>query len=96
MLEIADSISDAEREQFKKQTREETIVMTGYMKTFNKKPEKMYVEDLAALDEISDKIVVEQLRNRVLLGETYSFIGDVLLSVNSNDMSMDFDKDVSS
>lgn len=66
------------------------------MKKFDMKPEKMYVEDLAALEKLTEENIIEQLQYRMENGESYTFIGDVLISLNSNDLPKDFKKSVMS
>lgn len=44
----------------------------------------MHLEDLAALKEVSEDAVLDELRNRHLDGMSYTFAGDVLLYVNPN------------
>ncbi|XP_067622470.1 neither inactivation nor afterpotential protein C isoform X4 [Eurosta solidaginis] len=72
----------------------EIFVDRGYIKRFNGKPERMYPEDLAAIENPTDEMVLESIRNRMELGSSYSFIGDVLLSLNSNDLQIEFDEEV--
>lgn len=55
----------------------------------------MYAEDLAALEKISEETIVEELKQRLSRGESYTFIGDVLLSLNSNEMPVEHPKTVS-
>ncbi|XP_049305729.1 neither inactivation nor afterpotential protein C isoform X3 [Bactrocera dorsalis] len=71
----------------------EIFVDRGYIKRFDGKPERMYPEDLAAIENPSDEMILESLRSRMELGGSYSFIGDVLLSLNSNDLQTDFDEE---
>lgn len=67
----------------------------GFIKKFEANREKMYAEDLAALDKITEETIVEELKQRLIRGESYTFIGDVLLSLNSNEMPLEFTKNVS-
>lgn len=46
--------------------------------------EKMHHEDLAALERLTDETVMDEIKARMKTGETYSFVGDVLLSINPN------------
>ncbi|XP_053960688.1 neither inactivation nor afterpotential protein C isoform X1 [Anastrepha ludens] len=71
----------------------EIFVDRGYIKRFDGKPERMYPEDLAAIENATEEMILESLRNRIELGGSYSFIGDVLLSLNSNDLQKDFDEE---
>ncbi|XP_030383362.1 neither inactivation nor afterpotential protein C [Scaptodrosophila lebanonensis] len=68
----------------------EVFVDRGYIKRFEEKPERMYPEDLAALENPVDETILDSLRNRMALGGSYSFIGDILLSLNSNDLSEEY------
>lgn len=63
---------------------DEVLVHGSYLKTHDNKTEKMHVEDLAALDRLTDESMLDELKNRYSLGEYYTFIGDVLLSINPN------------
>jgi len=44
----------------------------------------MHLEDLAALKEVSEDTVLDELQNRHLDGLSYTFVGDVLLYMNPN------------
>ncbi|KAH8248818.1 hypothetical protein KR032_003465 [Drosophila birchii] len=68
----------------------ELFVDRGYVKRFDEKPERMYPEDLAALENPVDDSIIESLRHRIMMGESYSFIGDILLSLNSNEIKQEF------
>lgn len=74
---------------------EEVSIIKGSIKKYNKLPERMYVEDLAALETITEETIIEELRNRVQKGFPYTFIGDILLSINSNEMPVQFSASVS-
>ncbi|XP_014227640.1 myosin-IIIb-like isoform X2 [Trichogramma pretiosum] len=55
----------------------------GKLKTDRKtRPEKMYMDDLAALDVLSEDAIVDQLQNRYERSQIYTYIGDILVSVN--------------
>ncbi|KAH8412845.1 hypothetical protein KR009_006225, partial [Drosophila setifemur] len=68
----------------------ELFVDRGYVKRFDEKPERMYQEDLAALENPVDESIIESLRNRMMNGESFTFIGDILLSLNSNEIKKEF------
>jgi len=46
------------------------------------RPQKMYVDDLAALDQLSEQVIVEQLQSRYEKNQIYTYIGDILVAVN--------------
>jgi len=62
----------------------ESMVHQGYIQTHDNKMEKMHVEDLAAIERLTDENLFNEIKNRFVKGESYSFIGDVLLSINPN------------
>ncbi|XP_054282333.1 neither inactivation nor afterpotential protein C isoform X3 [Macrosteles quadrilineatus] len=65
--------------------REEVVVNKKFMKTkSHQTPEVMHVEDLAALEDITEDTVLSELQERTKEGHCYSFIGDVLLFLNPN------------
>lgn len=58
----------------------------GKLKTDRKaRPQKMYMDDLAALDQLSEEAIVEQLQNRFQQSQIYTYIGDILVAVNPFD-----------
>ncbi|KAJ1530956.1 hypothetical protein ONE63_005792 [Megalurothrips usitatus] len=46
------------------------------------KPQPMFRDDLAALDNLTEASIVEQLQRRFEQGQIYTYIGDILLAVN--------------
>ncbi|KAM7350914.1 STKc_myosinIII_N_like and MYSc_Myo21 domain-containing protein ninaC isoform 1-T2 [Cochliomyia hominivorax] len=68
----------------------EIFVDSGYIKRFEGKPERMYQEDLAAIENPVEETILENLRIRLEMGQSYSFIGDILLAINSNDLQNEF------
>lgn len=54
----------------------------------------MIVEDLAALDKISEDKIINEIRERLTNGDSYTFIGDVLLSLNSNELPKEYPRSV--
>lgn len=74
--------SDVETINFPSQS--EAIICNGLLRTHDNKIEKLYVEDLAALEKLSDDTIFEEVKNRLKIGSTYTYIGDVLLSLNPN------------
>lgn len=71
----------------------ELFVESGYIKRFDGKPERMYQEDLAAIENPVEETILENLRIRLEMGNSYSFIGDILLSLNSNDLENEFSEE---
>ncbi|XP_058802662.1 neither inactivation nor afterpotential protein C [Phymastichus coffea] len=73
-------------EKGKKHRKAEAIVRKGYLKTHQTQlPERMYQEDLAALENITEDRVLDELQERQRLGFFHTFIGDILLILNPNE-----------
>lgn len=66
------------------------------MKKYHGAPEKMLVEDLCALDKLSEEKISDLLNQRLVKGDSYTFVGDVLVSLNSNELPDKFPRSVSS
>ena len=61
----------------------EATTKYGKLKSDRKsKPEKMYMDDLAALEVLSEDTIVEQLQKRYESNQIYTNIGDILVAVN--------------
>lgn len=61
----------------------EVTTKHGKLKTYRKaKAEKMYMDDLAALDMLSEDGIVDQLQHRYEQAQIYTYIGDILVAVN--------------
>lgn len=61
----------------------EATTKYGKLKSDRKsKPEKMYMDDLAALEVLSEDTISEQLRKRYESNQIYTNIGDILIAVN--------------
>ncbi|XP_058834413.1 myosin-IIIb-like isoform X4 [Topomyia yanbarensis] len=61
----------------------EATTKYGKLKSDRKsKPQKMYMDDLAALDVLTEETIVEQLQKRFETSQIYTYIGDILVAVN--------------
>ncbi|XP_058463872.1 myosin-IIIb-like isoform X1 [Malaya genurostris] len=61
----------------------EATTKYGKLKSDRKsKPQKMYMDDLAALDVLTEDTIVEQLQKRFETSQIYTYIGDILVAVN--------------
>ncbi|XP_023317073.1 neither inactivation nor afterpotential protein C isoform X2 [Trichogramma pretiosum] len=70
----------------KKHRKPESIVRKGYLKTHQTQiPERMYQEDLAGLEQLTEDRVLDELQERQRLGHFHTFVGDVLLIMNPNE-----------
>jgi myosin III len=58
-------------------------------------PESMQVEDLAALDNLSEDNILAELQTKLAKGSFTSFIGDVLLILNPNTVEDIYNEEVS-
>lgn len=74
---------------------EEISIMDKYIKKYDAEPEQMVVEDLSALDKLSEERISDVLKQRLEKGESYTFAGDVLISLNSNELPKEFSRAVS-
>lgn len=75
--------------------RDEISVCKNFIKRFETAPERMYVEDLAALEKLNEDTILDELRHRTAKGFSYTFVGDILLSINSNEMPNELPRSVS-
>lgn len=75
--------------------KDEMKFMKGALKGPDNKTEKMHVEDLAALEALSEETILDELIQRYKSGSTYTFVGDVLLSMNPNTEMPDLPRGVS-
>ncbi|CAG9581317.1 unnamed protein product [Danaus chrysippus] len=61
----------------------EATTKRGKLKSHRKaKPEKMYTDDLATLETLTEDAIVEQLQKRYSQNQIYTYIGDILVAVN--------------
>lgn len=90
VIPVLDKVRDELREEIQRQRSDgrihrqpEVTTKHGKLKTDRKaQPEKMYVDDLAALDLLSEDAIVEQLQKRYEHAQIYTYIGDILVAVN--------------
>lgn len=74
--------------------RESIALVKNCLKKYANEPEKMFVEDLSAMDKLTDDRIIDEIKQRLMKGESYSFIGDVLVSVNSNELPNQYPRSV--
>lgn len=55
----------------------------------------MIFEDLCAMDQTSEEKISDLLKKRLGRGDSYTFAGDVLISINSNELPEKFSRAVS-
>ncbi|CAH2050292.1 unnamed protein product, partial [Iphiclides podalirius] len=61
----------------------EATTKRGKLKSHRKaRPEKMYTDDLATLEVLTEDAIVEQLQKRYNQNQIYTYIGDILVAVN--------------
>lgn len=61
----------------------EATTRQGKLKSDRKaKPQKMYMDDLASLDILTEDSIVDQLKKRYDSKQIYTYIGDILVAVN--------------
>jgi myosin III len=65
--------------------RPERLIKDGMLQSeTNPEPEVMHVEDLAALEKLTEDTILNELTMKMEKGSFQSFIGDVLLTLNPN------------
>lgn len=75
--------------------KEEISIIEGCIKRYDAAPEKMLVEDLCAMDKLTEERISDLLKQRLERGDSYTFAGDVLISLNSNELPAQFLRSVS-
>ncbi|XP_072944444.1 myosin-IIIb-like isoform X2 [Epargyreus clarus] len=61
----------------------EATTKRGKLKSHRKaRPEKMYTDDLATLEVLTEDAIVEQMEKRYNQNQIYTYIGDILVAVN--------------
>lgn len=94
-MEIKSLLSDVETEK-RIQKKPDVVVHGKYLKKdIDSDMEPIYDEDLAAIHPISEREILELLEKRLELGDIYTYIGDLLLSLNPNERKSIFGNDVS-
>ncbi|XP_012289083.1 neither inactivation nor afterpotential protein C [Orussus abietinus] len=74
------------KEKGRVERKPEVIVRKGFLKTHQTAPpEQMYVEDLAALENLTEDAILEEMNERLRQGHFQTFVGDILLVVNPNE-----------
>lgn len=64
-------------------------------KCIDKTAERMDVEDLAALDYLTEDSILKELESRTTNGNFQTYIGDILLTLNPNEHQNIYTKEVS-
>ncbi|XP_076279257.1 STKc_myosinIII_N_like and MYSc_Myo21 domain-containing protein ninaC isoform X3 [Lasioglossum baleicum] len=66
--------------------RPEVLVRKGFLKTHQTDPlEPMFMEDVAALESLTEDAILDELHERLRQGYFHSFVGDILLILNPNE-----------
>lgn len=73
---------------------EEVAIFKGGLKRFSELPAKLFVEDLCALNSINETTIIETLKARQTQGNSFTYAGDVLISLNSNGTLEEFPKSI--
>lgn len=79
-------------EKGREQRKAELIVRNGFLKTRkDESAEQMLTEDLAALEILTEDVILDELCERLKRGEYHTFVGDVLLILNPNEERVIYD-----
>ena len=63
--------------------KSDTTVRKGHIKVDRKKPKEVMVkDDLAMLEDLNEDIILENLCSRYAHDNCYTYIGEILLSIN--------------
>lgn len=71
---------------------EEIAIFKGGLKRYAEQPSKLVAEDLCAIVNLSEATVLETLKMRLSQRHAFTFAGDVLISLNSNDQPTEYPK----
>lgn len=64
----------------------ESTIRSNLLKTSqDADPERMFLEDLAAMENLSEELILFELQERMGQGQFQTFIGDILLILNPNE-----------
>lgn len=74
--------SDGKRERQPEAKVKSNLLTTSH----DSEPVRMYVEDLAAIENLTEDTLLSELKGRMELGYFQTFVGDVLLILNPNEM----------
>ncbi|XP_076635717.1 STKc_myosinIII_N_like and MYSc_Myo21 domain-containing protein ninaC isoform X3 [Colletes latitarsis] len=70
----------------KQDRRAEVIVRKNFLKVHQTDPlEPMFMEDVAALETLTEDTILDELHERLRQGYYHSFVGDILLVLNPNE-----------
>ncbi|XP_043256772.1 neither inactivation nor afterpotential protein C isoform X3 [Colletes gigas] len=70
----------------KQDRRAEVIVRKNFLKVHQTDPlEPMFMEDVAALETLTEDTILDELHERLRQGYYHSFVGDILLILNPNE-----------
>lgn len=70
----------------------EIAIYKGGLKRYSEFPAKLYVEDLCALNTITENVIIDTLKARQTQGNAFTYAGDVLISLNSNGSPEEFSR----
>lgn len=80
----------------KSERKPESTIKSNLLKTSqDSEPEKMFLEDLAAMENLCEDLILFELQEKMAAGQFQSFIGDVLLILNPNETHDIYDNAVS-
>ncbi|XP_058452551.1 neither inactivation nor afterpotential protein C [Malaya genurostris] len=84
---LADSVTHV-----KLPAKDDVKVVKDALKKPDNRTEKMHVEDLAALESLTEDTILEELIQRYKNANNYTFVGDVLISMNPNEEIPEYDR----
>lgn len=75
--------------------KESALLSANTLKVLDEPVQHLLVEDLAALDTLTDSTVLEELKQRFETKKFQTFIGDILLTINPYEHCTIYGHDVS-
>ena len=82
-VQLRDLVKDVSKSAGKTVHKPEITTKQGRLKTDRRsKLKRIFVDDLASLERLTEDVIVEQLQQRYRAGQIYTYIGDILIAVN--------------
>ncbi|XP_037084972.1 myosin-IIIb-like [Pollicipes pollicipes] len=82
-VQLRDLIRDVSKSGGRPTRQPDVTTKQGRLKTDRKaKPQRIFVDDLASLERLTEDVIVEQLQQRYRAGQIYTYVGDILIAVN--------------
>ena len=82
-VQLRDLVRDVSKTGGRAVHKPEITTKQGRLKTDRRsKLKRIFVDDLASLERLTEDVIVDQLQQRYRAGQIYTYIGDILIAVN--------------